>query len=84
MMKVVNTRDPVTQVQPSYLVAMLECLTMSGHDCWDLLIALKPGECNVWGLNRVLVRAAINILKHEKSLQTSCCYRSGSYESLIL
>ena len=43
MMKVVNTRDPVTQVSPQYLVAMLEYLTFVGHDTWDVLIAIKPG-----------------------------------------
>ena len=44
LMKVVNTRDPVTQVHVNYLVSMLEYATIVSADCWDVLIALKPGQ----------------------------------------
>ena len=44
LMKVANTRDPVTQVHVNYLVSMLEYATIVSADCWDVLIALKPGQ----------------------------------------
>ncbi len=44
VMKVVNTRDPVTQVPVVYLVGMLEYLLLSGMDWWDVLAGLKPGN----------------------------------------
>ena len=47
-MKVINTRDPVTQVHVNYLVSMLEYATIVSADCWDVLIALKPGQRGGW------------------------------------
>jgi hypothetical protein len=43
-MKTMNTRDPVTQVPPIYLVGMFEYLLTSGIDWWDVLTVVKPGE----------------------------------------
>ena len=43
-MKVLNTRDTVTQVHPNYLVSLIEYSTVMSADCWDVLIALKPGR----------------------------------------
>lgn len=43
VMKTVNTRDPVTQVPPAYMVAMLEYSLLFKYDWWDILAALKPG-----------------------------------------
>ena len=43
VMKAVNTRDPVTQVPPIYLVTMLEYVILTGYDWWDIIAALKPG-----------------------------------------
>ena len=42
-MKAVNTRDPVTQVVPAYLVGMLEYAILMGYDWWDVNAALRPG-----------------------------------------
>lgn len=44
VMKVVNTRDPVTQVLPVHLVGMLEYLLMNGYDWWEVLTAIRPGQ----------------------------------------
>ena len=41
VMKVVNTRDPVTQVSALYLVGLLEYNIVAGYDWWDVLAALK-------------------------------------------
>ena len=46
-MKAVNTRDPVTQVPPIYLVTMLEYVILTGYDWWDIIAALKPGMISV-------------------------------------
>ena len=43
VMKTMNTRDPVTQVPPVYLVNMFEYLMTAGIDSWDVLMAVKPG-----------------------------------------
>lgn len=42
-MKAVNTRDPVTQVAPSFLVGMLEYVACTHRDWWDIISVLKPG-----------------------------------------
>ena len=47
VMKAVNTRDPVTQVPPIYLVTMLEYVILTGYDWWDIIAALKPGMLSV-------------------------------------
>ena len=44
VMKAVNTRDPVTQVSPIYLVTVLEYVILTGYDWWDIIAALKPGN----------------------------------------
>ena len=44
VMKVVNTRDPVTQISPTYLVGMMEYLICNGCDWWDMLTAIKSGR----------------------------------------
>ena len=44
VMKAANTRDPVSQVPPQYLVAMLEYLITAGYDWWDIQAAVRPGE----------------------------------------
>lgn len=44
VMKVVNTRDPVTQVPPVYIVGMLEYIMMTSLDWWDVLATVKPGN----------------------------------------
>ncbi len=44
VMKAVNTRDPVTQVSPVYLVSMLEYTMGTGYDWWDVIAAIKPGR----------------------------------------
>jgi len=44
MMRTMNTRDPVTEVAPLYLVNMFEYLFTSGFDFWDVLTAVKSGR----------------------------------------
>lgn len=44
VMKVVNTRDPVTQVPTIFIVCMLEYVLLTGLDWWDVLTAVKPGN----------------------------------------
>jgi len=43
VMRTMNTRDPVTEVPPVYLVNMFEYLLVSGFDFWDVLTAVKSG-----------------------------------------
>ena len=43
VMRTMNTRDPVTEVSPPYLVSIFEYLLTSGFDFWDLLTAVKSG-----------------------------------------
>jgi len=43
VMRTMNTRDPVTEVSPLYLVNMFEYLLTAGFDFWDLLTAVKSG-----------------------------------------
>jgi len=43
VMRTMNTRDPVTEVPPLYLVNMFEYLITSGFDFWDVLTAVKSG-----------------------------------------
>jgi len=43
VMRTMNTRDPVTEVSPLYLVNMFEYLLTSGFDFWDVLTAVKSG-----------------------------------------
>lgn len=45
VMKAVNsTRDPMTMVQPVYLVSMLEYSMVMGYDWWDVLASLRSGK----------------------------------------
>ena len=53
VMKAVNTRDPVTEMSVSLLVGMTEYLMCLGHDWWDVLATLKPGELIQINTNRV-------------------------------
>jgi len=43
VMRTMNTRDPVTEVPPVYLVNMFEYLLTSGFDFSDVLTAVKSG-----------------------------------------
>ena len=43
-MKVVNTRDPVTNVAPNYLAGMLEYCIVAGTDWWDVLAVIRSSE----------------------------------------
>jgi len=69
VMKVVNTRDPVTQVPVVYLVGMLEYLIYTGYDWWDVLAALKPGMF-IWS---ELCIFFVILVKHYDNLFTDYC-----------
>lgn len=43
-MQMVNTRDPMTQVAPPFLVSMLEYSLVAGTDWWDVAAVIKPGQ----------------------------------------
>ena len=43
VMKAINTRDPVTQMSPSFIVSMFEYMLVTSQDWWDVLLALRPG-----------------------------------------
>jgi len=51
VMRTMNTRDPVTEVSPLYLVDIFEYLLTSGFDFWDVLTAVKSGILNVYSLS---------------------------------
>ena len=44
VMRVANSRDPVTQVAPLFLVGMLEYQMLTGYDWWDVIAAIRPGN----------------------------------------
>ena len=44
VMQMVNTRDPMTQVVPQYLVSLLEYCLITGSDWWDVVAVIKPGK----------------------------------------
>jgi len=47
VMRTMNTRDPVTEVSPVYLVNMFEYLLTSGFDFSDVLTAVKSGIAQI-------------------------------------
>ena len=70
-MKVVNTRDPVTHVPPTYLLAMLEYCIVAGFDWWDVLAALRhsklanmsfmPSVCSIYSSIDEIIKTASHV-----------------------
>ena len=62
-MRTMNTRDPVTEVSPVYLVNMFEYLLTSGFDFSDVLTAVKSG------IVQIASSARFNLLQDTETVQ---------------